>query len=98
MGLLDFLRRQKPVARTATPSAVVRFDDDAVTCTRSNGHTETVRWSDLQAVIVHTTADGPFSDDLFWVLVAHEGGCVVPSEAVGCDRLLKRLQELPGFD
>jgi tellurite resistance protein len=35
---------------------------------------------------------------VFWVLVADGSGCVVPSEAEGTDQLLKRLQELPGFD
>jgi hypothetical protein len=37
-------------------------------------------------------------DDLFWVLVGRQGGCVVPSEAQGCDKLLERLRQLPGFD
>ena len=90
MGLLDFFRRQKPATQPAAQSAVVRFDEDVVTCARPNGSTETVRWSDLRAVIVQTTADGPFVDDLFWVLIGHNGGCVVPSEAEGCDRLLER--------
>lgn len=97
MELFDFLRKPKP-GPTPAPSAVVRFDDEAVTCIRRNGHMGRVRWSDLRAVLVRTTADGPVADDLFWVLVGREGGCVVPSEAQGCDRLLERLQSLPGFD
>ena len=32
------------------------------------------------------------------MLVGREGGCVVPGEARGCDLLLRRLQELPGFE
>ena len=79
-------------------NAVVQFDEEAVTCTRPNGHTECVRWSELRAVLIHTTGDGPAVDDLFWVLVGRDKGCVVPSEAQGCDRLLARLQQLPGFD
>jgi hypothetical protein len=98
MGLFDFLRKPKTGHSPAPASAVVRFDEEAVTCTRRNGHTESVRWSELRAVLIQTTADGPAVDDLFWVLVGREGGCVVPSEAQGCDRLLERLQRLPGFD
>src|SRR5205823_2847608 len=100
MGLFDFFRKPRP-ARPATPArAAVRFDEEAVVCTRPNGVTERVRWADLRAVLIRTTAAGPAVDDLFWVLVGRnaESGCVVPSEAVGCDRLLERLQGLPGFD
>jgi hypothetical protein len=71
-----------------------------VTCTRPDGLVERVGWADLKAVIIKTTTDGPFGDDFFWMLVGNglKSGCVVPSESVGCDRLLKRLQQLPGFD
>ena len=98
MGLFDFLRRSKPTGTTAPASPVVAFDDEGVTCTRSSGLRESVRWSDLRAVLIKTTADGPAVDDLFWVLVGRNSGCVVPNEAQGCDRLLERLQQLPGFD
>jgi hypothetical protein len=98
MGWFDFFRKPKP----ALPAerAVVQFDAEAVTCTRTGGLTERVRWSDLRAVLIKTTSDGPGVDDFFWVLLGEgaKSGCVVPSEAAGCDLLLARLQELPGFD
>lgn len=102
MGLLDFFRKPKPAPAATPPAAavVVHLDDEAVTCTRAGGLTERVRWSDLRAVLIQTTADGPFVDDLFWVLVGDgaRSGCVVPSEAQGCAQLVDRLQQLPGFD
>ncbi len=100
MGLFDFFRRRRPAQRAAPARAVVQFDEEAVTCTRPDGMTERVRWADLQAVLIQTTDAGPAVDDLFWVLVGRQAasGCVVPSEAVGCDRLLERLQKLPGFN
>jgi hypothetical protein len=76
----------------------VEFDEEGVTCTRPNGSTEHVPWSELRAVIIQTTGNGPFVDDLFWMLVGRKSGCMVPSEAQGCDRLLERLQRLPNFD
>jgi hypothetical protein len=97
MGWFDFFRRTR-APKAVSASAVVQFDDEAVTCTRPNGNVERVQWSELRAVLIQTTADGPAVDDLFWILVGREGGCVVPSEAQGCDRLLERLQKLPGFD
>lgn len=96
MRFFSFLRDW--TARRQRPSAVVEFDEDAVTCTRRNGVVERVRWVELRAVLIQTTSDGPWVDDMFWVLVGKDGGCVVPSEAVGCRQLMERLQQLPGFD
>jgi hypothetical protein len=79
-------------------SSVVTCDDLQITCQRSSGLVEQVAWEALQAVFIQTTADGPFSDDVFWVLVGQTNGCVVPSEAQGVDEMLARLQQLPGFD
>ena len=63
-----------------------------------DGKQETVLWSELQNVTIMTTDEGPFSDDVFWVLSGSETGCLVPSEAEGMKELLPRLQQLPGFD
>ena len=97
MALTDWFRwgrgRPQPLRR-----ATVEFDDQSVTCRRPGGLVESVRWDDLRAVVIQTTADGPFADDVLWVLVGEASGCVVPSEAEGCPELLGRLQELPGFD
>jgi len=95
MGLFDFLRRRSP---TRPAQSMVSFDDESVTCRRPGGLVETVRWSDLRAVIIETTDQGPFVDDVFWILVGETSGCVVPSEAEGMNRLLERLQRLPSFD
>ena len=46
-----------------------------------------------------TTADGPFAEDMFFVLAGRDGsGCVVPQSASESGQLLERLQRLPGFD
>jgi hypothetical protein len=77
---------------------VVRVSDAEVVCERPEGKVEGVAWVDLQKVEVVTTADGPFSPDVFWVLHGSDGGCVVPQGATGDSQLLERLQALPGFD
>jgi hypothetical protein len=76
----------------------VRFDDERVIRTMSDGRTETVRWDELETVFIITTDKGPFVDDIFWVLVGARGGCIAPSEAEGTTDLVHRLQQLPGFD
>jgi len=91
------VERCKPKA-TAPAHAVVRFDEDGVSCTRpfTPPLTERVRWSDLGAVIIQTAAVQPTR---CWLLLSRngQGGCIIPLDAEGCDRLLERLQKLPGF-
>jgi hypothetical protein len=76
----------------------VSFDDTEISCNRPNGLVETVSWNELRAVIIDTNAAGPFSTDLYWILVGDNRGCVIPAGADGEDQLLLRLQRLPGFD
>jgi len=95
VGLFDFLRRRPTPVRQP---CVVTFDDDAITCRRPGGLVETVRWSDLHSVVIHTTDEGPFVEDIFWVLAGSESGCVIPDDSDGIRPLLERLQQLPGFD
>ena len=64
----------------------------------SNGSFEQVDLSELEQVRVMTTDDGPYAEDVFFVLIgAAQTGCVVPQGAMP-DQLLERLQQLPGFD
>src|SRR5581483_6670864 len=80
------------------PKAFVSFDDKLVYYHRPDGAKEEVSWSELAAVEILTTDAGPFLCDVFFVLHGNERGCVVPQEAEGCNELLERLQQLPGFD
>jgi hypothetical protein len=79
---------------------VVAFDEKEIYCTfkTSAGEAGTVKWSELQEVGILTTTDGPLTNDLFWILSGENGSCVVPGQAVGCDRLLGRLQQLSSFN
>lgn len=79
-------------------AVVVTIDDEGVSCRRPGGLVESVEWSDLRAVLLMTNSLGPFVCDVFWVLVGDDSGCVVPQGATGEQALLRRLQELPGFD
>ena len=78
--------------------AAIQIDDRGVRRV-GDGTLEQVAWDDLQEVSIAMSADGPFADDVFFVLVGQEGrGCVVPQTAAESDQLLERLQRLPGFD
>lgn len=76
----------------------VEIDEEWIVCKRGLTRREAVRWSDLKAVLIETTDQGPFQNDVFWVLVGEANRCVVPQEAEGSQRLLAKLQRLAGFD
>ncbi|WP_153415157.1 hypothetical protein [Nocardia macrotermitis] len=78
--------------------AGVEINDKFVRRTLDNGRIEEVLWGDLSEVRVITTADGPFAEAMFFVLIGTKGnGCVVPRSAADTGFLV-RLRSLPGFD
>ncbi|GAB4583454.1 hypothetical protein [Nocardia sp. NPDC127526] len=78
--------------------AGVEINDTFVRRTLANGRVEEVAWTELAEVRIITTADGPFAEDVFFVLIGATGkGCVVPHSAADT-AFLARLQALPGFD
>ena|SRR5882672_10016355 len=93
MSLLGFLRRKTQPDRVSVTREVV-------TRSRPDGVQETIRWDDLAEVGIITTDEGPWSEDVFWLLIGSDGksGCAVPQGAEGSKVLLEALQKLPGFD
>lgn len=70
----------------------VVIDDEGV---RRDSHGERVRWADLVQVVIVTTDEGPWTEDAWWLLAAHDGtGCAVPNAAAA--PLIERLARLPG--
>lgn len=60
---------------------------------------DTIRWDQLEVVGLRTTAEGPFAEDVFWVLVYRGGRRVdVPSLLVGDDVIDVMVKHLPGLD
>ena len=55
-----------------------------------------MRWEDLVEVVVLTTSDGPFTDDVFVMLTYSDG--TSSTRPFTDHTLLSQLQELPGFD
>lgn len=77
---------------------VVAMDEGGVQKVSNGQVLEAVTWDTLTAVEIMTTSDGPFSEDMFWVLHGSgETGIVVPS-GLAPSGFLERLQALPGFD
>ena len=79
---------------------VVTVDPDRFVCRRPSGDQESVRWDELEVVIIETNDTGPWGCDVWWILGGREAksGCVIPQGATGEKELLEMLQRLPGFD
>ena len=45
------------------------ISDAGVRCTDPNGRVDVMVWSDLRRIEIMTTDEGPFSPDVFWVLI-----------------------------
>lgn len=76
----------------------VSFDTVGVSYTLPGGVARRITWADLRSVEIVTTNEGPFVEEVFWVLHGTGAPLVIPQSASGSDALLARLQELPGFD
>ncbi|QUW01155.1 hypothetical protein J8C02_13480 [Chloracidobacterium sp. MS 40/45] len=88
-----------PKDRPTDPSVgEISFDDMAVSYTPPDGAARRLAWADLQAVEIITTSGGPFAGDVFRVLLSDGPPLFIPQAADRPGVLLKRLQELPGFD
>ncbi len=79
--------------------ATITVDDAGVRRTLSDGKVQAVTWEDLMEVSIVTTSDGPFAEDVFFVLVGrNDTGCVIPHGAPESEVLMQKLGHLPGFD
>lgn len=85
--------RRPPTAPTP-PEPTVVVDGTGVRRRLGGGREEVVAWEALVGVTVLTTDEGPFVEDVWWLLHAADGsGVAVPGAEAG--PLLPRLWRLP---
>jgi hypothetical protein len=80
--------------------ASVVCDDRGVRLTRAGGRVEEIAWDAIDAILIRTTSDGPFADDVFLCLLAADmkSGCVIPQTADGYDGVYDAVSKFEGFD
>ena len=89
----------KPKVSTSQNSGKVEFDTECVRFYHPEGGIQHIRWDKLDEVGIVTTDEGPFVEDVFFMLLSQDSqGCAIPQGAEGNEALLSRLQLLPGFD
>lgn len=98
LGAVAVLGRLRGPAPAVAPVGV-KLGEDSVTLAGVGVSARTVQISGLRAVDIFTTDQGPFVEDVFWVLTPASGApLVVPSGAEGIGALVDRLLDLEGFD
>jgi hypothetical protein len=95
------MRRNGRASRAAAAATVaVHCDAEAVSRTMADGRHEEVRWDEVSAVEVFTTAVGVHRDDGVVLVLAGAGerGCLMPSRLAVEHGVIERLHALPGYD
>ena len=101
LASVPYLRvKQEAKAGAKQRNERVEFNDEGIRRIMQNGETESINWNELAAVEIVTTDDGPWTEDLYWILRNNDGsrGCAIPNASEGFKDLLIRLQSLSGFD
>ncbi len=75
----------------------VDYNKSAVFTRYSDGTISDLEWVNLDKVKVITNDSGPWGDDVWFVLLSKTRQIEFPLGINGCDSILKRLKELPGF-
>lgn len=79
-------------------SFVVTADDARLVCQFAEGPESTIRWAELEEVLIVTTDEGPYWADVFWVFRGVNGFVEFPLGASGEAAAADRATKLPGFD
>lgn len=79
---------------------VVTWDETEIVCRFPDDETKHLLWSDLRAVLIETTDDGPWMEDVYFLLFSDvlEQSFSIPQCAEGSQDLLERLMQLPEFN
>jgi hypothetical protein len=98
LGGLSILYLTAPFLRKRQ-TETTEFGNDGISQIIDNSRV-TTRWSDVVEVAIVTTSDGPFAEDVFYVLsVSENEGCVVTHESAERLNLLPELHaRFPGLD
>lgn len=78
---------------------IVRFDDNGISAAYPDGSVESVLWSDVDRIAIHTNDSGPWGADVWWLVEGKRGRCVYPQGATGDQEALAEYQKrFSGFD
>ena len=100
--IISLFKKYEPkdneVSKSPYAAVKVWFDKEHAWVHWPSKEPESIKWDSLIGVAVETTDQGPFVEDVYWLLASKEKVISYPSEASGSEEMLKRLQEIPTFN
>lgn len=69
-----------------------------VTVTHPRRPVESIRWEEIEEVLLANTDDGPFLPDVWMVLKGNDKVCSVPQGSHGWDDIYNIVSKYPGFN
>lgn len=80
--------------------ATVEFDDLQVRCDWPEDESTSMRWDEISTVTLVTTDEGPWIEDVYWILEdGNADQIVIPHGASGHEEFLAEMQRrFPGFN
>jgi len=72
------------------------IDDEGVRRQLGMGREEVIRWVEVNEIAIVTTSEGPWCEDLYFLLIGDSAGCAVP--CADAESLWEHFSRLPGFD
>jgi len=90
--------QSKKVSKSPYAAVKVWFDDQQAWVQWPSKEPESINWDAIIGVAIETNDQGPFVEDVYWLLASKEKVISYPSEATGSEEMLKRLQEIPTFN
>jgi hypothetical protein len=85
-----------PAVRTELPEYSV--DEFGFTEVSPKGEGKTISWSEVQHVGILTTSDGPWFEDVFFIIKTDRGDICLPNGKAMEIQLFEHFKALPGFE
>lgn len=84
----------------ASASWAIEADDERIGVVDPRGDAKVISFARLSRVVIETTDNGPFGDDVWWLLLGPDQKVAVrfPQSAEGEQAAVEQLLKLPGFD
>ncbi|MBC8043688.1 MAG: undecaprenyldiphospho-muramoylpentapeptide beta-N-acetylglucosaminyltransferase [Rhizobacter sp.] len=76
----------------------VGYDDEKIWSVSPSGERRELNWPEIKGVFVETNDQGPWADDVWWMVSGEKFSVMFPNGAAGEKEILERLQRLPNFN
>lgn len=76
----------------------VGYDEEKIWSVSPSGKRGELDWTEVKGVFIETNDQGPWADDVWWMISGEKFSVMFPNGAAGDKEILERLQRLPNFN